>query len=252
MADDEPTGRPSRPPAVSRRAARQPDEEELRAQLEEEMRKVRVEDVILQSVVSILNLTARRIAKDDERDLEQAQAGDRGDARARRPGARGAGGAGAPGALRAAARYAREASGERGGRRGASAARGRRRPSRHGGTRAATAAGLWTPPAHPAARSATPSRLPAASRGRSAPASLTGEADLTDFLTDYGVVVALGCAGAAVVYGAADHPAPARQVARQRADAGDLRRHPGGRQRLPDGASTRSSPGSAVVLASCC
>ena len=53
---------------------------------------------------------------------------------------------------------------------------------------------------------------------------------MTDFLTDYGVVVALVCAGAAVVYGLIDHPAPARQVARQRADAGDLGRRPGGRQ----------------------
>ncbi len=53
----------------------QPSEEELRAQLEDEIRKVRVEDVILQSVVSILNLSARRIAKDDERDLEQAKIG---------------------------------------------------------------------------------------------------------------------------------------------------------------------------------
>jgi hypothetical protein len=50
-------------------------EEEVRAQLEEEIRKVRVEDVVLQSVVSILNLSARRIAKDDERDLAQAKVG---------------------------------------------------------------------------------------------------------------------------------------------------------------------------------
>jgi len=50
-------------------------EEEVRAQLEEEIRKVRVEDVVLQSVVSILNLSARRIAKDDERDLDQAKVG---------------------------------------------------------------------------------------------------------------------------------------------------------------------------------
>jgi hypothetical protein len=53
----------------------QPSEEEIRAQLEDEIRRVRVEDVILQSVVSILNLSARRIAKDDERDLEQAKVG---------------------------------------------------------------------------------------------------------------------------------------------------------------------------------
>jgi hypothetical protein len=31
--------------------------------------------VVLQSVVSILNLSARRIAKDDERDLDQAKVG---------------------------------------------------------------------------------------------------------------------------------------------------------------------------------
>ena len=48
---------------------------ELRAQLEEEIKRVRVEDVVLQSVVSILNLSARRIAKDDERDLDQAKVG---------------------------------------------------------------------------------------------------------------------------------------------------------------------------------
>ena len=53
----------------------QPTEDEMRAQLEEEIRKVRVEDVVLQSVVSILNLSARRIAKDDERDLDQAKVG---------------------------------------------------------------------------------------------------------------------------------------------------------------------------------
>jgi hypothetical protein len=53
----------------------QPSEDEMREQLEEEIRKMRVEDVILQGAVSILNLSARRIAKDDERDLEQARVG---------------------------------------------------------------------------------------------------------------------------------------------------------------------------------
>jgi hypothetical protein len=53
----------------------QPSEEELRARLEEELRKVRVEDLLLQSVASLVNLTARRIAKEDERDLEQAKVG---------------------------------------------------------------------------------------------------------------------------------------------------------------------------------
>jgi hypothetical protein len=52
-----------------------PSEEELHEQLEEEIRRVRVEDVLLQSVVSILNLSARRIAKEDERDLDQAKVG---------------------------------------------------------------------------------------------------------------------------------------------------------------------------------
>jgi hypothetical protein len=61
--------------AAQQASGQQPNEEELRAQLEEEIRKVRVEDVVLQSVVSILNLAARRIAKDDERDLDQAKVG---------------------------------------------------------------------------------------------------------------------------------------------------------------------------------
>jgi hypothetical protein len=50
-------------------------EEELRARLEEEMKKVRVEDFLLQSISGLLNLTARRLAKEDERDLEQARIG---------------------------------------------------------------------------------------------------------------------------------------------------------------------------------
>ena len=61
------------PPVSS--GGEQPSEDELREQLEQEIRKVRVEDVVLQSVVSILNMAARRIAKDDERDLDQAKVG---------------------------------------------------------------------------------------------------------------------------------------------------------------------------------
>jgi hypothetical protein len=53
----------------------EPTEEELRAQIEEGLRKVRVHDVVLESTVTILNLTARRIAKADERDLDQARTG---------------------------------------------------------------------------------------------------------------------------------------------------------------------------------
>jgi hypothetical protein len=50
-------------------------EEELRERLEAEIRNLRVQDVLVQSIVSILNLSARRIAKDDERDLEQGRVG---------------------------------------------------------------------------------------------------------------------------------------------------------------------------------
>jgi hypothetical protein len=53
----------------------QPSQEELRARLEQQLRKLRVEDLLVESVVSVLNLTARRIAKEDERDLEQARVG---------------------------------------------------------------------------------------------------------------------------------------------------------------------------------
>jgi hypothetical protein len=53
----------------------EPSEEELRAALEEQMRKVRVEDLLLQSVAGQVNLSARRIAKEDERDLAQAKVG---------------------------------------------------------------------------------------------------------------------------------------------------------------------------------
>lgn len=53
----------------------QPTEEEIRAAMEEEVRKLRVSDLLLQTVASVLNLTARRIGKEDERDLEQARTG---------------------------------------------------------------------------------------------------------------------------------------------------------------------------------
>jgi hypothetical protein len=53
----------------------QPSEEEMRRRIEEQLRKVRVQDLLLESVASVLNLSARRIAKEDERDLEQARVG---------------------------------------------------------------------------------------------------------------------------------------------------------------------------------
>jgi len=53
----------------------EPSEEELRAHLEEQLRQVRVEDLLIESAASIVNLTVRRIAKPDEQDLEQARIG---------------------------------------------------------------------------------------------------------------------------------------------------------------------------------
>jgi len=66
---DQPPGPPLGDPGA------QPSEEEMRAALEEQMREIRVEDLLLQSIASLINLSARRIAKDDERDLRQAQLG---------------------------------------------------------------------------------------------------------------------------------------------------------------------------------
>ena len=60
---------PEQPPAD------QPTEEEIRAQIEEQLRQVRVEDVIVECAASIIQLTVRRIAKPDEQDLEQARIG---------------------------------------------------------------------------------------------------------------------------------------------------------------------------------
>ena len=61
----------SEPPA----GAEAPSEEELQRRLEEQMRKRPRPGPAAESVVSILNLASRRIAKEDERDLEQARVG---------------------------------------------------------------------------------------------------------------------------------------------------------------------------------
>ena len=63
------------PPQDDPSAQAPPTEEELQRRLEEQLRQVRVEDLLLESVASILNLSARRIGKADERDLEQARIG---------------------------------------------------------------------------------------------------------------------------------------------------------------------------------
>lgn len=55
----------------------QPTEEELRAAYEAEIKKLRVEDVLLQTVVSLINLAGRKAGlaegTDDERDPAQLQ-----------------------------------------------------------------------------------------------------------------------------------------------------------------------------------
>lgn len=55
----------------------QPSEEELRAQLEEELRRITVRDVLLQTVVSLVNLGGQRLGlapgAEDMRDLDQAR-----------------------------------------------------------------------------------------------------------------------------------------------------------------------------------
>jgi hypothetical protein len=55
----------------------EPSQEELRAALEEEMKRLRVDDVLLQSVVSLINLGIRKLGvaegTEDERDLDQAR-----------------------------------------------------------------------------------------------------------------------------------------------------------------------------------
>ena len=55
--------------------AEPPSQEEMQQRLEEQLRQIRVQDLLLESVVSILNLAARRISKPDERDLEQGKVG---------------------------------------------------------------------------------------------------------------------------------------------------------------------------------
>lgn len=51
----------------------QPTEEELRAALEEQLRQLRVEDVLLQTIVTLVNLAGRRLTAEGEKDVEQAR-----------------------------------------------------------------------------------------------------------------------------------------------------------------------------------
>ena len=73
MSEDPP--QPENPPGGPPPGEEAPSEEELRARIEQQLREVRVQDVLLESVVTMINLTARRIGKEDERDLSQAKVG---------------------------------------------------------------------------------------------------------------------------------------------------------------------------------
>jgi len=58
--------------------ARQPSEEELRAALEEQMKRITVKDVLLQTVITLINVSARKLglAGDEaEKDLAEAKTG---------------------------------------------------------------------------------------------------------------------------------------------------------------------------------
>lgn len=76
MSDEQgqPQGAGEPPPGAGEERL-SPEQQEMLRQMEEEMRRVSVQDLLAQSVVSILNLSYRRIAKEDERDLEQARVG---------------------------------------------------------------------------------------------------------------------------------------------------------------------------------
>jgi hypothetical protein len=60
---------------MSEQPGQQPTEEELRAALEEELRRLTVDDVLLQTVVTLINLAGRKAGlapgSEDERDAEQ-------------------------------------------------------------------------------------------------------------------------------------------------------------------------------------
>ena len=66
MSEEMPEQDPSAPPQLT------PEEQEM---LEQQMREIRIEDILAQTVASLLNLSARRIVKDDVVDLDQARTG---------------------------------------------------------------------------------------------------------------------------------------------------------------------------------
>ena len=60
------------------KGAGQPTEEELRAALDEQMRRITVKDVLLQTVITLINVSARKLGlagEEGEKDLAQARQG---------------------------------------------------------------------------------------------------------------------------------------------------------------------------------
>jgi hypothetical protein len=77
--NQEQTPRPGESSATSTAGgAAQPSEEEVRAALEDELKRLTVNDVLLQTLVSLLNLGGRKLGTapgtEPERDLDQVQA----------------------------------------------------------------------------------------------------------------------------------------------------------------------------------
>jgi hypothetical protein len=54
---------------------RAPDEEQLRREMEEQIKNLRIDDVLLQTVVTLVNLAGRKLTVEDEKDLEQGRKG---------------------------------------------------------------------------------------------------------------------------------------------------------------------------------
>jgi hypothetical protein len=61
---------------VNEEERQQPTEEEVRAAVEEQLRKISVHDVLLQTVVTLVNLASRRLGlggAEEDKDLQQAR-----------------------------------------------------------------------------------------------------------------------------------------------------------------------------------
>lgn len=69
------SSQPPFPPGAGGGEQRQPTEEELRAAYEQQVKQLRVEDVVVQTLVSLVNLAGRKAGlvqgSEDERDLQQ-------------------------------------------------------------------------------------------------------------------------------------------------------------------------------------